>query len=93
MDYSKLAELLHKNQKRHLQCQAFWVLNNLCKGLKEGSQVSTIDNSVVSCYIHLHFILHTKESICISHYSWFRCSNSHYSPLNNILKFKQKRLG
>lgn len=36
-----------------LQCQAFRVLNNLCKGLKKCSQVSTVNNPVISCYVHL----------------------------------------
>lgn len=39
--------------KHQLQREALWVLNNLCKCLEEGSQISTINNPVISCYIYL----------------------------------------
>ena len=42
-----------RNLIHHLQCQAFRVLYNLWKGLKKGSQVSSINNPVISCYIYL----------------------------------------
>jgi hypothetical protein len=39
--------------KLPLQCEAFRILNNLCKCLQECCQISTIDNPVISSNIHL----------------------------------------
>lgn len=36
-----------------LQGQAIWILNDLCKGLKESSQISSVDNTMICCHIHL----------------------------------------